>query len=67
MSFESKVLTIANRFLQEGETAEFTYGTLFLKCAERTSRKVFSDLFMEFDGKVKVSKTPAEYAIDFTA
>ena len=67
MTFESQVITIAKRSLQEGETAEFTYGTLFLKCAEKTSRKVFSDLFVTFKGKVKISKTPAEFAIDFTA
>lgn len=67
VQFETKVLNIANRFLQEGEKAEFSYGSLFLTCAEKTSRKIFSDLFMEFDGKIKISKTPAEYAIDFVA
>lgn len=67
MSFEAKALNIANRALEEGESAEFYAGSLFLKCAEKTSRKVFSNLFMEFDGKVLISKTPAEYVIDFTA
>jgi hypothetical protein len=67
MSFESKVLAIANQALQHGEVAEFDYGTLFLHCAEKTSRKIFSDLFMSFDGKVKVSIVGHEYAIDFTA
>lgn len=67
MSFETKVLSIASRALQEGEKAEFYAGSLFLNCAEKTSRKVFSDLFMEFKGQVLISKTPAEYVIDFTA
>ena len=67
MTFETTVLNIAKRFLNEGETAEFTYGTLFIKGSEQTSRKIFSELFMYTNGKVKVSKTPAEYAIDFTA
>lgn len=67
MSFETKVIAIANRSLQEGETAEFYAGSLFLKCAESTSRKIFSDLFVSMKGSVIISKTPAEFVIDFTA
>jgi hypothetical protein len=67
MSFEVKVLAIANRSLKQGESAEFFAGSLFLKCSENTSRIVFSDLFMATQGKVQVSKTPAEFVIDFVA
>ena len=67
MSFESKVLEIVNPALKTGEMAEFDFGTLFMHCTESTSRKVFSDLFMAFNGKVKISTVGYEYAIDFTA
>jgi hypothetical protein len=67
MSFEAKVLAIATPALKSGEIAEFDFGTLFLDCTENTSRKIFSDLFMAFDGKVKISRVSREYAIDFTA
>jgi hypothetical protein len=67
MSLEDVALGIVNPSLQNGEMAEFDYGTLFLHCTEKTSRKVFSDLFMEFNGKVKISTVGYEYAIDFTA
>lgn len=66
MSFESQVLAIANPALQHGEMAEFDFGTLFLHCTENTSRKIFSDLFMAFNGKVNISLVGREYAIDFT-
>lgn len=67
MSFEAQVLAIATPALQNGEMAEFDFGTLFLHCTEKTSRKIFSDLFMAFDGKVKISTVGREYAIDFVA
>lgn len=67
MSFEKEVLTIVNQALQQGETADFEYGTLFVHSTEKTSRKIFSNLFRKFDGKVKVSVVGHEYAFDFTA
>jgi hypothetical protein len=67
MDFEAQVLNIVNPSLNDGETAEFDFGTLFLYSTEKTSRKVFSNLFMAFDGKVQISLIGGEYAIDFTA
>lgn len=65
MNTEAEVLEFIKPALQTGERAEFEFGTLFVKCAERTSRKVFSDLFMAFNGRVQISRVGSEFAIDF--
>ena len=65
MQTEAEVIEFLKPDLQDGERAEFEFGTLFLKCAERTSRKVFSNLFMAFDGRVQISRVGSEFAIDF--
>ncbi len=66
MSFEQKVLEIANARLQQGESAYFFNGTLFIDGQERTSRKIFSEIMMKISPMIKVSKTgPQEFAIDF--
>ena len=66
MSFEEKVLEIANPRLQQGESAYFFNGTLFIDGQERTSRKIFSEIMMKISPMIKVSKTgPEEFAIDF--
>jgi hypothetical protein len=67
MTFEEQVLAIADQVLQSGETAEFDFGTLFVHSTEQTSRRIFSKLFREFEGRVTVSVVGHEYAFDFTA
>lgn len=65
MKTEAEVLDFLKPDLDQGERAEFEFGTLFLKCAEKTSRKVFSNLFMAFNGKVQIHRVGTEFAIDF--
>ena len=66
MSFEEQVLEVANPRLEQGESAYFFNGTLFIDGAERTSRKIFSELMMRISPMIKVSKTgDQEFAIDF--
>jgi hypothetical protein len=66
MSFEAKVLEVANTHLANGESAYFFNGTLFIEGLERTSKKIFSDIMLKITPMIKVSKTgPEEFAIDF--
>lgn len=65
MPFEEIVLSVAKPRLQEGERAYFFNGTLFLECAEQTSRSVFSDIFVKISSMIKVSRVGEEFAIDF--
>jgi len=66
MGFETTVLNKVSNVLGEGNNAAFEYGTLFVNCTEDEARKVFHKLSKDFGlGKVRVSKTPAEFAFDF--
>ena len=70
MQFESRVLSLVNPLLENNENAEFYLdtGTLFVAGSERTARRIFHSLTKEFGfGKVRVSKTPLEFAYDFVA
>jgi hypothetical protein len=68
MTFESQVINNISPILESGEHAEFSYGSLFVECSEQTARTVFHKLSKEAGlGKVKISKTPAEYVFDFVA
>jgi hypothetical protein len=68
MEFESQVITNISPFLESGEHAEFSYGSLFVECSEKTARSVFHKLSQDAGlGKVKISKTPVEYVFDFVA
>lgn len=68
MGFETVVLGKVANVLDSDNKAAFEYGTLFVNCTEDEARKVFHKLCKDYGlGKVKVSKTPAEYAFDFVA
>jgi hypothetical protein len=68
MVFESQVINKIAPFLDYNERAEFTCGSLFVECSEKTARSVFHKLCEDAGlGKVKISKTPIEYVFDFVA
>ena len=68
MQFETQVINKIAPFLDSGERAEFSYGSLFVECSEKTARSVFHKLSHDAGlGKVKISKTTAEYIFDFVA
>ncbi|CAB4163770.1 hypothetical protein UFOVP1146_141 [uncultured Caudovirales phage] len=68
MSFEKGVLSSVSDVLDNDNAAVFSYGTLFVTCSEEEARSIFHRLTNTFGlGGVKVSKTPMEYAFDFTA
>ena len=66
MGFETVVLAKVAKVLGDDKSAAFEYGTLFVNCEESEARKVFRKLSKEYGfGKVRVSKTPLEFAFDF--
>lgn len=68
MHFETVVINKIAPFLDYNERAEFSGGSLFVECSEKTARSVFHKLCEHAGfGKVKISKTPVEYVFDFTA
>jgi hypothetical protein len=68
MGFEAVVLNKVANVLDDEHKAAFEYGTLFVNCTEEEARKVFHKLSKDYGlGKVKITKTPAEYAFDFVA
>jgi hypothetical protein len=68
MVFETQVINNIAPLLDSGERAEFSYGSLFVECSEKTARSVFHQLSYDAGlGKVKISKTPVEYVFDFVA
>jgi hypothetical protein len=67
MGFETVVLTKVSSVLGDNKAA-FEYGTLFIDCTEDEARQVFHKLSKAFGfGKVRVSRTPVEFAFDFVA
>lgn len=68
MQFETQVINNITPFLDYNERAEFSFGSLFVECSEKTARSVFHKLSQDAGlGKVKISKTPVEYVFDFVA
>ena len=68
MHFETQVINKIAPFLDYNERAEFTGGSLFVECSEKTARSVFHKLAQDAGlGKVKISKTKVEYVFDFVA
>ena len=69
MNFEQTVINKVTPILQDGERAEFCYGSLFVECAEDTSKRVLTKLSTDYNGKVVVSKAKCspEYVFDFVA
>jgi hypothetical protein len=68
MGFETTVLTKVSSVLGNDNKAAFEYGTLFVNCTEDEARQVFHKLSKDYGfGKVRVSRTPAEFAFDFVA
>lgn len=67
MSFEKRVLDTVSKVLQNDNSASFTYGTLFVACAENEARKLFHKLSKEYgSGKVQIAgPIQGEYAYDF--
>lgn len=66
MGFETVVLAKVAKVLGDDNSAAFEYGTLFVNCEESEARKVFHKLTKDYGfGKVRVSKTPVEFAFDF--
>jgi phosphosulfolactate synthase (CoM biosynthesis protein A) len=66
MGFEKVVLDKVANVLDDSHKAAFEYGTLFVNCTEDEARQVFHKLSKDFGfGKVRVSRTPAEFAFDF--
>jgi hypothetical protein len=67
MKFEAAVLRKVADILGNDTSASFDYGTLFVKCSEEDSRAIFARLMKDYNNRVEVNKTPAEYAFDFIA
>ena len=68
MGFEKTVLTKVADVLGTDQSAEFTFGTLFVTCNETEARRVFHRLSRDIGlGKVQISKSERspEYAFDF--
>jgi hypothetical protein len=69
MEFEDTVVNKVKPLLSSHEQIDFSYGTLFVKCAEETARCIFNTLCDNFGGvnKVRISKCGEEFAFDFVA
>jgi hypothetical protein len=69
MEFEATVINMVKPLLSLQERIDFSYGTLFVNCAEETARCIFHTLCDNFGGvnKVRISKCGDEYAYDFVA
>ena len=69
MEFEATVVNKIKPLLSSQEQIDFSYGTLFVNCAEETARRVFNTLCDNFGGvnKVRISKCGEEFAFDFVA
>ena len=68
MTFEKMILSKIAATLDFSDRAEFSAGTLFVKCSEDNAREIFHKLCDTVGiGKVQISKTPAEFAYDFIA
>jgi hypothetical protein len=69
MEFEATVVNTVNPLLGSDDRVDFSYGTLFVNCAEETARCIFHTLCDNFGGvnKVRISKCGDEYAYDFVA
>ena len=66
MGLEKDVLAKVASVIGDDNSAAFEYGTLFVMCEENEARSVFHKLSKDYGfGKVRVSKTPFEYAFDF--
>jgi hypothetical protein len=66
MGFETVVLNKVADVLGTDNAAQFAYGSLFVECSEDEARAIFHRLTKDYGfGKVRVSKTPAEFAFDF--
>ena len=66
MTFEQHILRIVSRTEPE-VPASFYNGTLFYRCAENQSRRIFSNLMQDQAGRVQISMVGEEYAVDFVA
>ena len=66
MTFEQHILRIVAR-TEPGVSAHFFNGTLFYRCAENQSRRIFSNLMQDQAGRVQISMVGVEYAVDFVA
>jgi hypothetical protein len=69
MEFEATVINTIKPILGSTELVDFSYGTLFVNCAEETARCIFHTLCDNFGGvnKVRISKCGEEFAYDFVA
>lgn len=67
MKFEAVVLRKVADILGNDTSASFDYGTLFVKCSEEDARAVLERLMKDYNNRVEMNKTPAEYAFDFIA
>jgi len=69
MEFEDTVVNKVKPLLSSHEQIDFSYGTLFVNCAEETARCIFNTLCDNFGGvnKVRISKCGEEFAFDFVA
>lgn len=65
MKFEAVVLRKVADILGNDTSASFDYGTLFVKCSEEDARAVLERLMKDYNNRVEMNKTPAEYAFDF--
>ena len=66
MTFEQHILRIVSRTEPE-VPASFYNGTLFYRCLESQSRRIFSNLMQDQAGRVQISMVGEEYAVDFVA
>ena len=67
MKFEAVVLRKVAEILGNDTSASFDYGTLFVKCSEEDACAVLDRLMKDYNNRVEMNKTPAEYAFDFIA
>ena len=59
MTFEQHIMRIVAR-TEPGVSAHFVNGTLFYRCAENQSRRIFSNLMQDQAGRVQISMVGEE-------
>ena len=69
MIIENEVLELVSKYLAKGERAYFESYSLWLQLKDETkqakARKIFSELFVNYDGQIQISPAGSEYVIDF--
>jgi hypothetical protein len=65
MGFETKVLDIVAEVLENNNSAEFSYGSMFVDCTARQAAKIETALSEILNCSVVVTPGAEEFAFDF--